>query len=111
DVTHLAPELRRGFGLGRSFQDARLFPGLTVAEALQVALAREYRVGVLSSMFRAPWARGADVASRKRAHALLATMGLSEWVDALTSELSTGMRRMTDLAMQAAARPKVLLLD
>ena len=38
-------------------------------------------------------------------------MGLSDWSDTMTADLSTGLRRMTDLAMQIAARPKVLLLD
>jgi len=111
DVSGLASELRAGFGLGRSFQDARLFPGLTVAEAVQVALAAAHKVGVLSSMLGAPWARAADHDSRREADRLLATMGLTPWGDALTAEISTGMRRMTDLAMQIAARPKVLLLD
>ena len=42
---------------------------------------------------------------------MLAGMGLTDWADTLTSDLSTGLRRLTDLAMQIAARPKVLLLD
>ena len=111
DVTGLAPEIRAGYGLGRSYQDARLFPGLTVAEAVQVALARRRKVGVVASMVKAPWARIADRASRREALELLGTMGLTDWADTLTSDLSTGLRRMTDLAMQIAARPKVLLLD
>jgi ABC-type branched-subunit amino acid transport system ATPase component/ABC-type branched-subunit amino acid transport system permease subunit len=111
DVSDLAPELRSGFGLGRSFQDARLFPGLTVREAMQVALARSGRVGFVSSMLHAPWARDADRASRKEADEILETVGLTQWADSLVSGLSTGMRRITDLTMQVAARPKVLLLD
>jgi ABC-type branched-subunit amino acid transport system ATPase component len=111
DASELAPELRSGFGLGRSFQDAQLFPGLTVAEAVQVALARSRRVGFVASMLSAPWARSADARTRREADELLASMGLTGWADTLTSDLSTGLRRLTDLAMQIAARPKVLLLD
>jgi ABC-type branched-subunit amino acid transport system ATPase component/ABC-type branched-subunit amino acid transport system permease subunit len=111
DVTNLAAELRSGYGLGRSFQDARLFPGLTVAEAVQVALSNRHRTGVVASMLRAPWARAADRNARAEADALLATTGLTDWADTLTGDLSTGLRRMTDLAMQIAAQPKVLLLD
>jgi ABC-type branched-subunit amino acid transport system ATPase component len=111
DVTDLAPELRSGFGVGRSYQDARLFPGLTVAEAVQVSLSRHRHVGFVSSMLRAPWARDADVDSRREAELIMDTMGLTPWADALTAELSTGMRRITDLAMQIAARPEVLVLD
>ena len=111
DVTGLAPEIRAARGLGRSYQDARLFPGLTVCEAVQVALTPANRVGVVSSMTRAPWALGADKRTRKEALELLSVMGLRDWADTLTSDLSTGLRRITDLSMQIAARPKVLLLD
>jgi ABC-type branched-subunit amino acid transport system ATPase component len=111
EVKDLAPEVRAGYGLGRSYQDARLFPGLTVAESVQVALSRTPHVGFVSCMLRAPWARRADLESRQEADRILAVMGLSAWADALTSELSTGLRRITDVAMQVAARPRVLLLD
>jgi ABC-type branched-subunit amino acid transport system ATPase component/ABC-type branched-subunit amino acid transport system permease subunit len=111
DVGDLAPELRSGYGLGRSFQDARLFPGLTVREAMQVALVRSNRVGFVSSMLHAPWARDAERASARQADELLEAMGMAQWADSLVSGLSTGMRRITDLTMQVAARPGVLLLD
>jgi ABC-type branched-subunit amino acid transport system ATPase component len=62
-------------------------------------------------MIAAPWARNADRDSRWKADRLIEMMGLDDWADALTSELSTGLRRMTDLTMQIAARPRVLLLD
>src|SRR5439155_3344755 len=87
------------------------FPGLTVLEAVQVALAPRRRVGVLSSMVRAPWATAADRDSRADAMELLDRFGLAPWADTLTAELSTGLRRITDLVMQVAARPRVLVLD
>src|SRR5205085_3836835 len=43
EVVGLPASYRAAFGLGRSFQDARLFPGLTVTEAIQVALSRRHR--------------------------------------------------------------------
>jgi ABC-type branched-subunit amino acid transport system ATPase component/ABC-type branched-subunit amino acid transport system permease subunit len=112
DVTDLAPEIRQGYGLGRSYQDARLFPGLTVAESVQLAQGqRGGSVGFVSAMMRAPWATRAEVETREQAEVVLASLGLGEWSEALTSELSTGLRRITDLAMQVAGRPQVLLLD
>ena len=111
DVTPLAPELRSGFGLGRTFQDAKLFPGLTVVEAVQVALAGRQQPGFVSSLLGAPWARGADRASRAEALQIVESLGLTPWAEALTGELSTGLQRMTTLALQLAARPSVLLLD
>ena len=52
---------------------------------------------------------GAD--SRRRALEIVEAFGLGPWADALTSELSTGMRRICDLAAQVATEPRLLLLD
>ena len=57
DVSHFPPELRATYGLGRSFQQASLFPGLTVTETMQVAMSTQHRAGVLASAASAPWVR------------------------------------------------------
>jgi ABC-type branched-subunit amino acid transport system ATPase component/ABC-type branched-subunit amino acid transport system permease subunit len=111
DITELDPEMRAGYGLGRSFQDARLFPGLTVLEAVQVAASNRHKVGLLSAFFSAPWVRSAEADSREEAQAIVDRLGLSSWSGALTSQLSTGTRRICDLACQVAAHPRFLLLD
>jgi ABC-type branched-subunit amino acid transport system ATPase component/ABC-type branched-subunit amino acid transport system permease subunit len=111
DITGMAAEIRSAFGLGRSFQDAHLFPGLTVREAVQVAMAKRFRSGVLASGAGAPWVKMAEANSRRSADAILERLGLVAWQDILTSELSTGTRRICDLAAQVASQPSVLLLD
>ncbi len=111
DVSAYPPELRATFGLGRSFQQATLFPGLTVTETMQVAMSTQHRVGLLASATSAPWVRAGEGSSRKAARALLERFGLTAWADVLTDELSTGTRRICDLAAQVASVPKVLLLD
>jgi ABC-type branched-subunit amino acid transport system ATPase component/ABC-type branched-subunit amino acid transport system permease subunit len=111
DLTDMDPEMRAAFGLARSFQDARLFPGLTVTETVQVAAANRHRVGVVSSMVSAPWVRSAEIDSRSEALDIIDRLGLTDWAQTLTAELSTGTRRICDLAAQVAARPRVLLLD
>ncbi|MBV9042426.1 MAG: ATP-binding cassette domain-containing protein [Acidimicrobiia bacterium] len=111
DVTALAPEFRAHFGLGRNYQDAKLFPGLTVRETLQLGASRRARVGVFSSMVGAPWVKFAERRSRQRADAVIERLGLDEWADTLTSDLSTGTRRICELAVQVTAEPRVLLLD
>jgi ABC-type branched-subunit amino acid transport system ATPase component/ABC-type branched-subunit amino acid transport system permease subunit len=111
EVADLPPDLRPAFGVARSFQDASLFAGLTVAETLQVALARRYRTGVVSAMTGAPWVQVSEVRSRRHAEELAARFGLEPWLDSLTSDLSTGTRRICDLAAQVAAAPRLLLLD
>ena len=107
----LAREYRAALGVARSFQDASLFAGLTVREALQVAADRRHRVGMLSQALRLPWARAAEADSRAEAEEVLVRLGLQAWADTPTGELSTGTRRICDLAAQAVSRPAVLLLD
>jgi ABC-type branched-subunit amino acid transport system ATPase component len=97
--------------LARSFQDASLFAGLTVTETVQVATSRRVKTYVLPAMVGAPWVRSAERDSRKRALEIVEAFGLGPWADALTSELSTGMRRICDLAAQVATEPRLLLLD
>jgi ABC-type branched-subunit amino acid transport system ATPase component len=111
EVADLAADFRAAFGLGRSFQDANLFAGLTVKETIQVALGHRYKVGVIAAMLSAPWARATEQEVGCQADDVAAAFGLSAWSDALTSELSTGTRRICDLASQVAAAPKLILLD
>jgi len=111
DVTTMPGELRAAFGLGCSFQTARLFPGLTVVETVQVAMGREAGAGMVASMVPAGWARRTELQSRHTAREIVDRLGLSAWADTLTTDLSTGTRRICDLAAQIAAHPSVLLLD
>ena len=111
EAADLPPEFRTAFGLARTFQDARLFAGLTVIETVQVAMSYRQRAGTLSAMVAAPWARAAETTSRREAETIVARFGLTAWTDTLTGELSTGTRRICDLAAQVAAAPKLLLLD
>jgi ABC-type branched-subunit amino acid transport system ATPase component/branched-subunit amino acid ABC-type transport system permease component len=111
EVARRSPDVRARYGLARSFQDASLFAGLTVTETVQVATSRRVRTLLLPAMVGAPWVRSAERDSRGRALEIVEAFGLGPWADALTSELSTGMRRICDLAAQVATEPRLLLLD
>jgi ABC-type branched-subunit amino acid transport system ATPase component/ABC-type branched-subunit amino acid transport system permease subunit len=111
DVSDLPPDMRWLHGLGRSFQDALLFPGLTVKDVIQVALRGDDRYGFAAAMLRFPWAMRAQRNAERAADQIVDRFGLRPWANTLVSDLSTGTRRICDLAAQVAARPKVLLLD
>jgi ABC-type branched-subunit amino acid transport system ATPase component len=111
EVSDLPPDLRAAFGMARTFQDASLFSGLTVRETIQVALSRRWMVRFLPAMAGAPWSRYAEAATGAEADAIIDRFGLRPWADALGSQLSTGTRRICDLACQVAVGPKLLLLD
>lgn len=111
EIADLPADFRSAFGIARTFQDARLFGGLTVTETIQTAIAYRRKVGVVSALVYAPWARVTENQSRRAAQAMLERFGLTPWADTLTSELSTGTRRICDLAAQVATEPSLLLLD
>ena len=112
DVTDLPAEQRARTGLVRRFQDARLFPSLTVFETLLVSL--EQRMEVRSTFLAAmqmPQARRAERRVRRQAERLIELLDLGAYRDKFVKELSTGLRRIVDLACVLATDPKVLLLD
>ncbi|HJR24038.1 MAG TPA: ATP-binding cassette domain-containing protein, partial [Acidimicrobiales bacterium] len=111
DVTGRGPGRRPALGLVRSFQDGRLFPGLTVLETVVAAGDRRERSGVVGSMLGSPWSRVSERAKRRRGLELLERFGLADRADTLVGELSTGMRRVCDLAAVVSAAPAVVVLD
>ena len=98
-------------GIARTFQNIRLFPGMTVADNVKVAMNRHLSATMLESVFRAPrfWAdsRACDAEASK----LLDTFGLASVGHLGAEELPYGLRRRLEIARALATRPKLLLLD
>ena len=112
DVTDRTASARARLGLGRSFQDSRLFAGLTVRDALAVSLERFTDVSdPFNAILRLPLQVRTEAAVMERVAELLDLFGLDRYADNLVSELSTGSRRLVDLAAVVAHQPSVVLLD
>ncbi|MEZ5167267.1 MAG: ATP-binding cassette domain-containing protein [Acidimicrobiales bacterium] len=112
DITSLSPHRRARCGLGRSFQDARLFSSLTVEEAMAVALESEIEVrSALAAMLYLPNVFDSEQKIRRRVDELIDFLGLGSFRSKFLRELSTGSRRIVDLACVVAHQPKVVLLD
>ena len=112
DITDLAPHERAARGLGRSFQEARLFPSLTTAETL--ALAHERHLlskGMVAAALGQPVARDSEDDVAAKIDFLIELMGLGAYREKLTGELSTGTRRIVELAGLLASDPLVIVLD
>jgi ABC-type branched-subunit amino acid transport system ATPase component/branched-subunit amino acid ABC-type transport system permease component len=108
DVTRRSPEARARMGLIRSFQDAALFPTLTVAECVALSLERSSPTSLTLN------ALGITVGERRKlaqADELLDWMGLSRYRASTIAELSTGTRRIAEIACLVALQPELLLLD
>jgi ABC-type branched-subunit amino acid transport system ATPase component/ABC-type branched-subunit amino acid transport system permease subunit len=111
DVSALPAHERARAGLGRAFQDARLFGDLTVRESIQVALEARETSELVPSLFGFPPARRAERRKRAEADDLVELLGLPRYADTGIRALSTGTRRIAELACLLALDARVLLLD
>jgi len=111
DASSMGSANRARLGLGRTFQAARLFPELTVRETVQVALEARGRTGLVSTALFLPTATRAERAKRSEADDLIGFLGLGRYGDAFVADLSTGTRRIVELAGLLALDARILCLD
>jgi ABC-type branched-subunit amino acid transport system ATPase component/ABC-type branched-subunit amino acid transport system permease subunit len=111
DVSSLPAHERARLGMGRVFQDARLFPNLTVSDTIQVALESLERSEFIPSLMGYPPARRADRAKALKADEYIDFLGLGRYADTFLSGLSTGTRRIVELCSLLAQGSRLLLLD
>ena len=110
-VGGLPAHRRAAAGLGRTFQDAALFADLTVRETVQTAVESRARARFVPVALGLPGAGRAERAKRARADEILDLLGLGAYGERFVSELSTGMRRIVELACLIAGDAAVLCLD
>jgi ABC-type branched-subunit amino acid transport system ATPase component len=106
EVTHLASSARVRIGLSRTFQINQLFPDLTPAESLALAMSERNSSG--ADFWRVAGGRPEIVAEIE---ALLTRFGLESDFDRPTRELPYGKQRLLEIGLALATRPQVLLLD
>lgn len=111
DVSSWTPARRARSGLGRTFQAAFLFPELTVRETVQVALEGRGRTAFLSTALFLPSATREERHKRSEASDLIDFLGLGRYADSYISDLSTGTRRIVELAGLLALDARVLCMD
>lgn len=111
NVTSWLPHERAQLGLGRVFQDAKLFGDLEVRECVLVALESQERSEFFPSLLALPPARRAERAKSVLADELLDLTGMGEYRGRRVTELSTGMRRICELTCLMATGAEVVLLD
>jgi ABC-type branched-subunit amino acid transport system ATPase component/ABC-type branched-subunit amino acid transport system permease subunit len=106
-----APAYRAALGLGRTFQSATLFPELTVNQTLLVALESKDGTSAFSTALALPWATRQSRRGRAEVADLVELLGLVHYRDHHIGDLSTGTRRVVELAGLLALNAKVLCLD
>lgn len=106
-----APWKLTRLGLGRLFQQPRVFPRLSVLENVLVAYPRQVGEDPFGALLRRRSVRRQEAKNGEAARDLLDTMGLSQYLGSPARALSFGQQRLLTLAQVFAARAEVLLLD
>jgi branched-chain amino acid transport system ATP-binding protein len=111
DVTGKPPHAITKLGIGRTFQNIRLFPQMTALENVLVGMHSRLKGGILGSIFGTPRVRHEERDAHEKGRALLRYSGLGRVDDELAENLSYGDQRRLELARALATEPKLLLLD
>ena len=98
-------------GLGRTFQNIRLFGDMTAVENVATAADSLNKSGLVGSLFGFPRSRRDEAASMEKAHELLKFIGLDHRALQMAKNLPYGDQRRLEIARALALNPKVLLLD
>ncbi|HEV3474953.1 MAG TPA: ABC transporter ATP-binding protein, partial [Actinomycetota bacterium] len=98
-------------GIGRTFQNIRLFQNMTALENVVVGTDAHHRQGVLQAIFRTPRMRHEERDGQADAERLLEFVGIHRYANELAGNLSYGDQRRVEIARALATKPKLLLLD
>ncbi|MEO6840520.1 MAG: branched-chain amino acid ABC transporter ATP-binding protein/permease [Bradyrhizobium sp.] len=102
DITNMPPHLRTAAGLGRTFQNIRLFRSMTALENVEIGAERPGNTMI---------GKGGGDALTERAMEALTFVGLGSRANELISSFSYGHQRLIEIARALAANPTLLLLD
>jgi branched-chain amino acid transport system ATP-binding protein len=111
DITGSAAFKVSRIGIGRTFQNIRLFGELSVLDNVKVALQRQSRRSLVGTILSSPGSRDREGTLDARAVELLALFGLDRQRDRLARNLPYGDQRRLEIARAVGIRPKLLLLD
>jgi branched-chain amino acid transport system ATP-binding protein len=111
DVTGKPPHAVTKLGVGRTFQNIRLFPLMTAVENVLVGMHARLSGGIVRSILRTPGIKREESEARERARELLRFSGLRGRDEEFARNLPYGDQRRLEVARALATGPKLLLLD
>jgi branched-chain amino acid transport system ATP-binding protein len=111
DISGVSPARIAEAGIGRTFQNIRLFRSMTAEQNVMVAGHRLHQAGLLSAILRTTAYAQDERRLRDRAHELLEALGLSKHAGEAASSLPYGSQRRLEIARALMLSPELLLLD
>jgi ABC-type branched-subunit amino acid transport system ATPase component len=111
DITGVPPHRLVRIGVARTFQNIRLFQGMSVLENVLIGEHAQLRSSPWQGVVGWPSTRREERAAVQRAHELLARVGLSAHADSFAGSLPYGAQRRLEIARAWASGPRLLLLD
>ncbi|HET7573223.1 MAG TPA: ABC transporter ATP-binding protein [Gaiellaceae bacterium] len=111
DMTGKPPHAYTQRGIGRTFQNIRLFQNMTALENVLVGMHTRLQGNIFEAILRTPRVRAEEREARERARELLEFCGLVRKDEVIGRSLSYGDQRRLEVARALATRPKLLLLD
>lgn len=111
DITKLEQHKITRLGMGRTFQNIRLFKGLTVEENVMCAFDPQSKYSILGGLLPTPARRAEEKRGRELCARYLDIVGMKDYLNERPENLSYGMQRRIEIARALMCEPKILLLD